>query len=47
VLEMTGMGWNGVVDNVFVEGVQMSDDVGIGSSNWEGTRHSWVLGMEV
>jgi hypothetical protein len=33
--------------NVFVKGVQMSDDVGIENSNWKGTRFPQVLGMEV
>jgi hypothetical protein len=34
-------------NDVFLKGVQVSDDVGVGDSNWEATGFPWVLGMEV
>jgi hypothetical protein len=34
-------------NGVFLKGVQVSDDVGVGDSNWEGTGLLQVLGMEV
>jgi hypothetical protein len=34
-------------NDVFLKGVQVSDDVGVGESNREGTRLPRVLGVEV
>jgi hypothetical protein len=40
--------WNEWVENdVFLKGVRVLDDVGVGGSDWEGTRFPRVLGMEV
>jgi hypothetical protein len=39
------MKWMG--NDVFLKGVRVSDDVGVGGSDWEGTRFPWVLGVEV
>jgi hypothetical protein len=34
-------------NDVFLKGVRVLDDVGVGNSDQEGTRFPWVLGMEV
>jgi hypothetical protein len=34
-------------NDVFLKGVRVSDDMGVGNSDWEGTRLLQVLGMEV
>jgi hypothetical protein len=34
-------------NDVFLKGVRVSDDVGVGNSDQEGTRFLRVLGMEV
>jgi hypothetical protein len=45
-----GDDWNRVEwmgNDVFLKGVRVSDDVGVGDSNREGTGFLWVLGIEV
>jgi hypothetical protein len=34
-------------NDVFLKGLQVSDDVGVGNSNWKRTGFLWILGVEV
>jgi hypothetical protein len=36
-----------VENDVFLKGVRVSDDVGVGDSDWEGTGFLQVLSVEV